>query len=633
MAVSIAPVAAADAGASPPPPASTRANPYDAEGWVPVAEEDPQLGSTTALVTLVELGDYQCPYTQRVQETLAKLRESYGPDQLRIVWKNEPLPFHEKAHDAAEIGAGVHALAGDEVYWRFHEAVFKDQQHLEPESLFTHAQQAGVTDMTALRQGFTAHTWAGKVERDHDLAKTSGVNGTPAFLVDGEALSGAQPFEKFKTVIDRQLAAAQAKLAAGTPRERLYAVVSSEYHREHPTPVAASEKPSHTDDWVTVHKVPVGSSPVRGKSDALVTMIELSDYQCPYCRREEAVITELRAAYGDKLRIVWKDNPLPFHDRAEPAAELALEALAQKGSAGFWKVHDELLASEHLTDDDLMAIAEKEGLTRARTAAAITEHLHKRQLAADKELAVDFEAGGTPTFFINGRRIVGAQPLETMKKIIDEEVIHAAEVRKKGVAPARLYAALIKDGRGPAQPDKKTVTANAHAPSRGNAHAKVVVEEFADFQCPFCARAEPTLEALRKTYGSRVRFVWRNLPLAFHPHAELAAEVAAEAHAQKGDAGFWTMHDALFADGKIRDDLSRPALEQLADSQGLDMTKLRAALDAHTHQPGIAADAKAAADASITGTPGFVINGYFVNGAQPEEKFQRVIDRALKEAK
>ena len=104
-------------------------------------------------------------------------------------------------------------------------------------------------------------------------------------------------------------------------------------------------------------KVPVSGSPVRGNVAAPVTIVEFSDFQCPFCKRAEVTIDKVRDTYGDKVRIVWKHDPLPFHPRAEPAAELALEARAKGGDAAFYRAHDKLFdSSPKLEDDDLQRV-------------------------------------------------------------------------------------------------------------------------------------------------------------------------------------------------------------------------------------------------------------------------------------
>jgi protein-disulfide isomerase len=126
--------------------------------------------------------------------------------------------------------------------------------------------------------------------------------------------------------------------------------------------------------------------------------------------------------------------------------------------------------------------------------------------------------------------------------------------------------------------------------------------------------------------------VWRNLPLnSIHPDAELAAEAALEAQAQKGQEGFWKMHTMLFANQGADGALSRASLDGYAKDMGLDMTKWAAALDGHTHRDAVDADVKAADAAGLQGAPAFFINGYFLDGAQPYKSFKRIVDRALTE--
>jgi protein-disulfide isomerase len=96
-------------------------------------------------------------------------------------------------------------------------------------------------------------------------------------------------------------------------------------------------------DDKTVWKVPVDAKdPIRGPADALVTIVEWSDFQCPFCKRVEATMKQIKDSYASDVRVVWKDNPLPFHNRAKPAATLARMAFDLKGEKGFWVAHDGL---------------------------------------------------------------------------------------------------------------------------------------------------------------------------------------------------------------------------------------------------------------------------------------------------
>jgi protein-disulfide isomerase len=133
-----------------------------------------------------------------------------------------------------------------------------------------------------------------------------------------------------------------------------------------------------------------------------------------------------------------------------------------------------------------------------------------------------------------------------------------------------------------------------------------------------------------KNYGDKVKFVWRDKPLPMHADAPLAAQAAREALKQKGPDGFWKMHDKMFQN---QQKLKREDLEGYAKDIGLDMDKFKTAMDTQPYKSVIDADDKAGTDIGISGTPAFVINGYYISGAQPYSKFKKLVDRALAEAK
>jgi protein-disulfide isomerase len=545
--------------------------------------------------------------------------------------------MHPNAKPAAEAAQGVFALAGADAFWKFHDLAFKNQQSLTPENFEKWAKDAGVKDLAKYKAGLAAHTWAEKVEKDQSIAKQVGVNGTPAFFINGVSLSGAQPLDKFKTVIDQEMGKAQAKIGSGTPKDRIYVAMSQENKKA--APPSKDDDEDEKEDSKTVWKVPVGNSPMLGKADALVTIVEFSDFQCPYCSRVEPTLKAVRDKYGDKVRLVWKHEPLPFHPRAEPAAELSLEARAEKGDKGFWEAHDKLFENQKdLSDETLAKIAGDLGLNVEKAKAAIKDHKYKKEIDADQEIAEDYQASGTPHFFVNGRRLVGAQPQEKFEKIIDEEIKHAQDVLAKGTAPAKLYETIVAEGKGPPEPEKKDVPKSlpSNDPSRGPANAKVVIHEWSDFQCPFCSRVEDTLKEVNKNYGDKVKFVWHDLPLPMHPDAPLASQAAREAYKQKGPDAFWKIHDKMFSNQK---ELKRENLDNYAKELNLDMDKWKAALDNGTHKAEVDAASKSGSDAGISGTPAFLIQvgnnpqAYFLSGAQPYAKFRKLIERALAEAK
>ena len=596
---------------------------------IPITADDPVRGSRLAYVTIVIFSDFQCPFCSRLATTIERVQETYGED-VRIVFKHDPLPFHDKARLAAEVGSAVFALKGSEAFWRYHDMAFRRQPLMAPDTIRAWAIAAG-TESRDVEEGLASQKWSDKVQRDEALAKRLGVNGTPASFVNGVLLSGAQPFERFQEEIDAALKQAKALAERGVPRDRVYAqAVTSRFKQ--PSPSAADDDDEDKVD-PDVWKVPVAGSPTRGPSTALVTVVEFSDFQCPFCKKVQPTLERLRTEYGDRVRFVWKDEPLSFHLRAVPAAQLARAARAQKGEAAFWTMHDALFdAQPTLEDADLEGLARSAGLDAPKAMAAVQAKSFAKLLEADANLADDVKASGTPHFFVNGKRLVGVQPFDKFKAVIDVELAKAEGLVRSGIKPTALYDAIIKDGKAGAVPERKVVAASVlPAPFRGTANAKVVIQEFSDFQCPFCSRVEPTIDQLLKDYPGKVKVIWRNLPLPFHQDAPLAAEAAREAFTQKGNDGFSKMRELLLKHQKDPDGLKRPQLESYAAQVGLDPQKFAKALDDGTHKAAIADDTKAAGDAGISGTPAFVIGPYSLSGAQPLVKFKKLVDRVLTE--
>ncbi|MDB4997542.1 MAG: serine/threonine protein kinase, partial [Myxococcaceae bacterium] len=166
--------------------------------------------------------------------------------------------------------------------------------------------------------------------------------------------------------------------------------------------------------------VPVGTSPVRGPAAAPVTVVELGDFQSRACASAEPAVQRLRASYGPKVRLVWKNA------RSGAAAELALEARAKKGDTTFWLTHDAVFATAdaHLGEQDLLRIAGDVGLDAKSTAAALGAHTHAKALEADGQLARDLDALEAPVFFVNGTRVDDAS-FEALTHAVDDELAKA----------------------------------------------------------------------------------------------------------------------------------------------------------------------------------------------------------------
>ncbi len=165
--------------------------------------------------------------------------------------------------------------------------------------------------------------------------------------------------------------------------------------------------------------VVVGNAPRKGVSSAPITIVEFSDYQCPYCKRATATIREVLLKYEGKVSLVYKDLPLPMHPEAQRAAEAARCA----GESGkYWEYHDALFAAASLTRDSYAQLASSIGVEPAKLQSCLDSGKHRAAVQADAEQAKSLGISGTPAFLINGIFLSGAQPAEAFTRIIDQEL-------------------------------------------------------------------------------------------------------------------------------------------------------------------------------------------------------------------
>lgn len=165
---------------------------------------------------------------------------------------------------------------------------------------------------------------------------------------------------------------------------------------------------------------------------------------------------------------------------------------------------------------------------------------------------------------------------------------------------------------------------------KGNPKAKVTIIEYSDFQCPFCARfARDTFGKIQKTYGDKVKFVFKHLPLPFHQYAQKAAEAAECAGKLGGAKAFWALHDKLFLEGNPTGRLDVESLKQFAKQIGLNEKRFSQCLDSGETANLVAKDLQEAQRLGVRGTPTFFINGRVVRGALPFEVFKQIIDQEL----
>jgi protein-disulfide isomerase len=380
--------------------------------------------------------------------------------------------------------------------------------------------------------------------------------------------------------------------------------------------------------------VPFAHDLRRGAKATKVTIVEFSDFQCPFCKRAEPTVKGVLDKYGKDVALVWMNQPLPFHEHAMDAAS-AFQAAARQGADKAWKLHDKMYENNTaLTKADLEKYAGEVGLNVGKLKQDWDDAKIKADIAEDMKVGTAVGANGTPTFYINGHELVGAQEASAFEKIIDDEIKAADALIKKGTPLKDVYAKRIEMAAAeapapsapsaPAEPEGKFDVKVGDAPVKGPASAPVTLVAWSDFQCPFCSRAVPTVRQLEDAYKGKLRIAFKQFPLPFHDKAHLAAEAALAANEQ---GKFWQMHDKLFANQQA---LDRPALEKYAQELGLDMPRFKAALDSGKFKDKVDAEDKEGAAFGVTGTPTFFINGTRLVGAQPFEAFKAAIDKELK---
>ena len=582
---------------------------------LPILETDPVRGGDAALVTIVSFEDFQCPFCGRVETTLNALQKKYGGD-LRFVWKDEPLPFHTMARPAAKDARVAFLARGPKAFWGLHDAIYADQKSISGTSgtatLETWAASFGA-DATALsRFGAQAD---GLIDDSDALAKEIGASGTPTFFIDGEKLVGAQPQEKFEEVIDAHLAEAKKLVASGTAPEDVYAKLVDAHWAEEATPAGPT------------YAVDVAGAPQWGPPDALVTVVVFGDLET----KPSSTDVSLRSIAGmPDTRLVWRDRPATANGRQ--AAEVVRLIGKRFGDASRLDALEDIRAPGFVLDPSgLVAVGTKYGLSASDVTTAMGIAASDADIDDDLDHADEVSAASGTALFVNGQRLYSFDKAG-FTSAHKSALKRAKALVASGTAPADVYAKTIAGGtKSPRR--HATLAVPAWAPTRGPASAPVTIQVFADFQCPFCARAMTgDFAKVVAAHASDVRVVFRETPLPFHALAEPAAETAIEAKAQKGVASFWRVHDALFL-AESKSTLSSATIDAIAAAEGLDMTKVHAAQSAHTHKKEIDDDGADAKSIGISGTPNFLVGDEIVTGAMPAAAFEAAIRRQLAKLK
>ena len=339
------------------------------------------------------------------------------PKDVRIAFRHQPLPFHNHAMEAAEASMAANAQGK---FWPMHDKLFANQQKLERADLDGYAKEIGL-DMGKFKADMDGHKYKDQIDADSKAGTAAGASGTPTLFVNGRQIVGAQPFSAFQPLIDEEIKKADKLLQGGTKMDKLYEKMLQEGSAPAPAaPVAANNAPGAPAPSGPVKDVTVGAAPVKGPKGAPVTIVEYSDFQCPFCSNAVEVVKQLEGSYKDKFRIAYKHQPL---QQLHPNAQLAAEAsMAAQEQGKFWEYHDKLFANQRALDrPSLEKYAQDLGLDVGKFKAALDSGKFKTAVANDSAEGVRLGADATPTFFVNGRMVQGAD-FNQIKAIMDDEL-------------------------------------------------------------------------------------------------------------------------------------------------------------------------------------------------------------------
>ena len=344
----------------------------------------PVRGPEQAPVTIIEFSDLQCPFCARVTPTLRELMKQY-PDQVRWVFKSFPLGFHA---DSPLAHAAALAAERQGKFWEMHDLIFANQRNLKRDNLLTEARSLNL-DMDRFTSDLDSADVKQQLETDKKEGEGLGVNGTPAFFINGKSFSGAMPMEQFQAAINNAL------LALGKPA----------------VPVSSPAESA------AVRKEPEVSF---GSADSPITLSWFSDLQSGLSPKATLLVRKLIDSHPGQIRLVFKNRPLEIHPGAMLLHEAAMAANAQ---GKFWQMHDLIIANpQKTTRQDMLAYAKRIGLDADLFQRDLDSEKYRPLIEADLQEAQRRAVLGAPVFFLNSARVDGLQNEKLYTDIIQDQL-------------------------------------------------------------------------------------------------------------------------------------------------------------------------------------------------------------------
>lgn len=431
----------------------------DAERYrVPLLGEEYARGGEAPLVTIILYTDYACPPCGRTWSVMDNLLEDYGQD-LRVVFRSYTVPGFGKGEEAVE---AAFAAGAQGKFWEMHGELFEHIGAFDRPTLRKHAQSIGL-DVPKFMDDLDTGAHAGARMRHRREAKRLGIVGLPVAFVNGLYMAGYAEEATWHAILDEEIARSKDLLAAGTPRAELYdKVMASASSKRVSTPKGAEKLRAELEDKQKLTNPPTdlvapthdarysigpGESEPLGPDTAPVQVVELLDFQCPYCRKAHEELVGLREKHGDEVQFVIRHVPLEIHTAAKGAAKASVAA----GKQGkFWAYHDAIFAHEGALDRDaFLAMATDLGLDAEQFKADLDSTAVGQAVDDDLRTSLRLGVVATPGFFINGRYISGFRP-GRLGGVIQEELDAANKLAEdEGVPRDQLRARLMDGAIGP----------------------------------------------------------------------------------------------------------------------------------------------------------------------------------------
>lgn len=387
------------------------------------------MGSPDAPVQIVEFTDYQCPFCARhAVNTMPELVKNLI-ETNRVFYGIKDLPL-DAIHPAARSASAAARCAGEQdAYLEMHDLIFMTQPDWgtsgkeSAESFFIEAASGLNLDADAFADCLAGEDQAANVQANLEEAQALGVSGTPFFFIDGHAVSGAQPYELFEAAVSLAEAGELDGVIEARARQAYEAMLAQEAAQQAPVQQA------------TAAAVALDNAYAIGDPDAPVTIVEYTDYQCPFCARH-ALQTFEQIKDGlvntGQVQYIFKDLPLTqIHPQAALAAEAARCAGAQDQEA-FLAMHGLLFENQGAWSGKsgaatlFASYAAEIGLDGDVFAACLANHEFAGAVQADMAEAQALGISGTPAFLVNGQQMFGAQPYEIFAQAVDSLIAEAS---------------------------------------------------------------------------------------------------------------------------------------------------------------------------------------------------------------